>query len=124
MPVVVLAIRFDFFIDLIHPDTPAFDRLIVVLLVLFLFAGGLYEVVKSWLRTHRPPVIRISTAGFQYRGKTIPLRSIEDVARAPRAVCRVVSDARIVEVERDFCEPSEREWLRHEIRRLVIEAGG
>lgn len=58
------------------------------------------------------------------RGKTIPLPSvIEDVARAPGAVCRVVSDERIVEVEGDFCEPSERDWLRDEIRRLLIEFG-
>ena len=123
VPLGVLAGKFYVFIDLLDPETPAFYRLFLALVVLLGLSMGPYEVVRRWLRIHRPPVIRISPAGFQFRGKTIPLGAIEDVARASRAVCRVVSDERIVEVEGDFCEPSERDWLRHEIRRLVIEAG-
>ena len=90
---------------------------------MFALIPGPYAVVESRLRIHQLPVIRISAAGFQFRGKAIPLRSIEDVTRAPRAVCRVVSDERIVEVEGDFCEPSEHDWRRHEIRRPLIEFG-
>ncbi len=123
VPLGSLAATFYVFIDLLDPDTPAFFRILTVLLVLMLSTPGPYAVVERWLRIHRPPVIRISAAGFQFRGKTIPLQSIEDVARAPGAVCRVVSDERIVEVEGDFCEPSERVWLRDEIRRLLIEFG-
>jgi len=123
VPFGVLAAKFYIFIDLFDPEAPALFRLGLALVVLLMFSLGPYAVVKRWLRIHRPDVIRISAAGFQFRGKTIPLQSIEDVARAPRAVCRVVSDDRIIEVEGDFCEPSERDWLRQEIRRLVIEFG-
>lgn len=123
VPLGVLAAQFYIFIDLLQPETPTFFRLLTVLLILIMLTPGPFAVVERWLRIHRPPVIRISPAGFQFRGKTIPLPSIGDVARAPRAVCRVVSDERIVEVEGDFCEPSERDWLRDEIRRLLIEFG-
>ncbi len=123
VPLGSLAATFYVFIDLLDPETPAFFRLLTVLLVLMALTPGPFAVVERWLRIHRPPVIGISPAGFQFRGKTIPLPSIEDVARAPGAVCRVVSDERIVEVEGDFCEPSERDWLRGEIRRLLIEFG-
>lgn len=120
-PAGVLVANFFVFLDLLDPEVPAFYRVFLALVVVWLLSAGPHEVVKRWRRIHRPPVIRISPAGFEFRGERIPLRSIEDVARAPGAVCRVVSDERIVEVEGDFCEPSERDWLRHEIRRLVIE---
>jgi hypothetical protein len=122
-PAGILLANFPVLIDLFDPETPALHRGFLVFLVVWVFSWGPYEAVRRWLRIHRPPVIRISPAGFEFRGKTIPLGAIEDVARAPGAVCRVVSDERIVEVEGDFCEPSERDWLRHEIRRLVIEFG-
>jgi hypothetical protein len=122
-PAGVLLANFPVLIDLFDPEQPALYRGFLAFLVVWVFSVGPYEAVTRWLRIHRPPVVRVSPAGFEFRGKTIPLRSIEDVARAPGAVCRVVSDERIIEVEGDFCEPSERDWLRHEIRRLVIEFG-
>jgi hypothetical protein len=122
-PLGILAAHFYLFVDLLDPELPALYRGFLAVLVVGALSVGPYEAVRRWLRIHRPPVIRISPAGFEFRGKTIPLGAIEDVARAPGAVCRVVSDERIVEVEGDFCEPSERDWLRHEIRRLVIEFG-
>jgi hypothetical protein len=109
--------------ELVREETPAPLRVLVGLFVLLAFLPGALAAAKSWLRRSRPPVLRITAEGVRYRGKTLPLRSIEDVERIPRAVCRFVSDRRIVEVEGDFCDPSEREWLHHEIRRLVIEAG-
>lgn len=126
LTLVMLPLVFIRLIDVLDPEKPAFARLGHGLIGFGLFCGavsGPSVAVIRRLRIHRPPVIRISAAGFQFRGKTIPLRSIEDVARAPDAVCRVVSDERIVEVEGDFCEYSERDWLRHEIRRLMIEFG-
>ena len=121
LPFGLVAAKFYVFVDLFDTEQPAIYRLFLALVALLMFSTAPLIAWKRWLRIHRPPVIRISAAGFEFRGRTIPLRSIEDVARAPGAVCRVVSDERIVEVEGDFCEPSERDWLRHEIRRLVIE---
>lgn len=108
-------------VDLFDPETPALFRVFIAILWLFVLSLGPIAAARRWRRIRRPPVIRISADGFQFRGNSIPLRSIEDVARAPGAVCNVVSDERIVTVEGDFCEPSERDWLRNEIRRLVIE---
>ena len=109
--------------DLVREGTPAPLRALGGLVVLLAFLPGAIAAAKSWLRRNLPPVLRITAEGVRYRGKTLPLRSIEEVERVPGAVCRFVSDARIVEVEGDFCDPSEREWLHHEIRRLVVAAG-
>ena len=109
--------------DLVREGTPALLRGLAGVVVLLAFLPGGIAAAKSWLRRSRPPVLRITAEGVRYRGKRLPLKSIEEVERTPGAVCRFVSDTRIVEVEGDFCDPSEREWLHHEIRRLVVAAG-
>jgi len=109
--------------DLVREGTPVLLRVLAGSVVLLLVLPGAIAAARSWLRRSRPPVLRIAADGVKFRGKTLPLRSIEEVERVPGAVCRLVSDARIVEVEGDFCAPFEREWLHHEIRRLVVEVG-
>lgn len=59
----------------------------------------------------------------ELRGRTLPLRSIEEIDRVRGGGPRLVSDQRFLEIDPDFCEGSDLEWLRHELRRLVIEVG-
>lgn len=106
-----------------RPGSSAALRVAGGLAVLGTLLPGVVLAARAWLRSSRPPVLRISAAGVRFRGKSMPLRSIEEIERVPHAVCRLVSDRRIVEVDGDFCEPSEHEWLRHEVRRLVVELG-
>ena len=109
--------------DAFRPEAPVALRVVGGLVALLLFVPGAVTAAKAWLRSSHPPVLRISAEGVRFRGRTLPLRSIEEVERVPHAVCRLVSDTRIVEIGGDFCEASEREWLHHEIRRLVVEVG-
>lgn len=110
-------------LGLVRADVPTPFRVFGGLVLLSAFAPGVLLLAKGWLRSIRPPVIRISAETFRFRGKTLPLRSVEEVERVPGAACRLVSDKRIVEIDADFCEPFEHAWLHHEVRRLVIEAG-
>ena len=87
------------------------------------FVPGLYVAARVWSRLHRPPSIRVSADGVRFRGKSLPLRSIEEIERVRGAACRLVADDRLVEIDENFCERAEHEWLHHELRRLVIEAG-
>lgn len=110
-------------------DDPVVAYVFPALAVLLL--GGLLKFVapivggalRTWLRSYRLPTIRVSPEGVRYRGRTVPLREIEEVELARGAACRVVSDRRILEIDADFCSGSEHDRLRHELRRLVIEAG-
>ncbi len=110
-------------LDAFRPGTPAPLRVLAAVLAGASFVPGLLFAGRAWRRSGRPPVIRISPEGVRFRGSTLPLWSIEEVDRVPGSVARLVSDDRVLEIDADFCEPSEYEWLRHEIRRLVVEVG-
>jgi hypothetical protein len=103
------------------PGTPFFWAVAGALILSFV--PGLYVAARVWSRLHRPPSIRVSADGVRFRGHSLPLRSIEEIERLRGAACRLVSDDRLVEIDENFCDPSEHEWLHHELRRLVIEAG-
>lgn len=123
-PIVLIGLFFrEPLLDLFRPEAAVPLRVLGGLVVLFAFVPGLVLAARTWRRTSRPPVLRISASGVRFRGKTLPLRSIEDVEEVPGGTCRFVSDAGFLEVDRDFCEPSERPWLHHELRRLVVEVG-
>lgn len=122
-PVLVGWFLRELLLDAIRPATPTPFRLFGAAVVVLSLVPGLWLAAKTWRRYSRPPVIRVSAEGVRFRGTTLPLRSIEEVERVPGGVARLVSDERIVEIDADFCDPSEREWLHHEIRRLVVEIG-
>ncbi len=91
--------------------------------VVLSFVPGLVVAGKAWRRVRFPPSIRVSADGVRFRGRRLPLRSIEEVERVAGGAARLVSDERLLVIDADFCEPSEHEWLQHELRRLVIEVG-
>jgi hypothetical protein len=122
-PVLVGWILRELLLDAFRAAMPTPLRLVGAAVVVLAFVPGLWLAAKSWRRSSRPPVIRVSAEGVRFRRTTLPLRSIEEVERVPGGVARLVSDERIVEIDADFCDPSEREWLHHELRRLVVEAG-
>lgn len=88
-----------------------------------LVVPGIVSALRPWRRAARPPTIRVSAKGVSYGGRTVPLRAIEEIEPARGAACRLVSDERILVVDADFCDAAEHASLRHELRRLVIEAG-
>lgn len=98
-------------------------NVLVPAVFLLILVPGLRTAWRAWRRAVRPPTIRVSAAGVRYRGQTVPLPAVEEIERARGAACRVVSDERLLVIDADFCNPSEYEWLSHELRRLVIEAG-
>ena len=122
-PLVVGWILRELLLDAFRPATPAPLRLLAAAVVVLSLVPGLWLAAKTWRRSARPPVIRVSAQGVRFRGTTLPLRSIEEVERVAGGVARLVTDERIVEIDSDFCEPSERGWLHHELRRLVVEVG-
>ncbi len=122
-PVLVGWLLRELLLDAFRPGTPTLLRLFAAAVVVLSLVPGLWLAGKTWRRSSRPPVIRVSAEGVRFRGATLTLRSIEEVERVPGGVARLVSDERIVEIDSDFCEPSAREWLHHELRRLVVEVG-
>ncbi len=122
-PVLVGWIFRDMLLDALRPETPTPLRLIAAAVAVISFVPGLAVAARAWRRSSSPPLIRISAEGVRFRGTTLPIRSIEEIERVPRGASRLVSDERIVTIDADFCEPSEYEWLHHEVRRLVVEAG-
>ena len=91
--------------------------------MLWLVVPAIARTIRPLRRSARPPTIVVSANGVRYRGRTVPLRAVEEVEPAPGAACRLVSDERILVVDADFCDSREHAWLRHELRRLVIETG-
>jgi hypothetical protein len=91
--------------------------------LLRLIVPGIASALRPWRRAARPPTIRVSAKGVRYGGRTVPLRAIEEIEPSRGAACRLVTDERILVVDADFCDAAEHAWLRHELRRLVIEAG-
>lgn len=110
-------------LDVFRSSTPAFLRLAAAALFVLSFAPGLTLAAKAWRRATRPPAIRVSAKGIRFRGRSLPLAAIEEVERVSGGTCRFVSDDRIVEIDADFCEPTEVDWLQREVRRLVVEVG-
>lgn len=122
-PVLVGWLLRHLFLDALGSETPAPLRIAAPLVFASSFLPGVVLGVKAWRRSRRPPVIRVAPDGVRTRGAALPLASIEEVERIPGAVCRLVSDERIVTIDADFCEASEHEWLHHELRRLVVQVG-
>lgn len=89
--------------------------------VLLALLPGAFVGAKAWLRSNRPPSIRVSSTGVRFRGRSLPLGTIEEIEREGGGAPRLVSDARLVQIDADFCEVSEYDWLLDEIRRLVVE---
>lgn len=92
-------------------------------LVVLALLPGTVLAARSWLRSHRPPFIRVSAEGVRFRGRSLPLRSIEEIERPGDDAPRLVCDARFLQIDANFCEASEYDWLLHEIQRLVVEVG-